>query len=79
MIFQERKGLTHNAMKTWKITMTIMNKRETHLIIINLGFPNMLFPSMDEYITFLDIQRSYSLNLTLKPWDCLKSISKNSY
>jgi hypothetical protein len=29
-----------------------MKKGETRLIIINLGFPKMLWPSLDEYITF---------------------------
>jgi hypothetical protein len=81
--FSTRKGLTLNAQfrdrMTWKITMIIMKKGETHLRIINLGWPEMLWPSMDEYITFPDIQKSYSLNLTLKPQDCLKTISKNSY
>jgi hypothetical protein len=38
-----------------------MKKGETHLRIINLGWPEMLWKSMDEYITFPDIQRSYSL------------------
>jgi hypothetical protein len=59
--------------------MIIMKKGETHLRIINLGRPEMLWQSTDEYITFLDIQKSYSLNLTSKPQDCLKTISKNLY
>jgi hypothetical protein len=42
-------------MKTWKITMNMINKGETHLKIINLGFLEMLWPSLDEYITFPDI------------------------
>jgi hypothetical protein len=46
---------------------------------INLGWPEMLWPSLDEYITFPDTQRNYFLNLTLKPQDCLKTISRNSY
>jgi len=59
--------------------MIIMKKGETHIRIINLGWPEVLWPSLDEYITFHNIQRSYSLNLTLKPQDFLKTISKNSY
>jgi hypothetical protein len=78
-----RKGLTLNAQfrdrRTWKITTIIMKKWETHLRIINLGWLKMLWPSLDEYITFPDIQRTYSLNLILKPQDFLKTISKNSY
>jgi hypothetical protein len=56
-----------------------MNKGKTLLRIIKLGWKEMLSPSLDEYITFPNIQKSYSLNLTLKPQDCLKTISKNSY
>jgi hypothetical protein len=75
--FRKKKGLTQNP-KIWKITTTMMKKGETHLRIINLGWPEMVWPSLDEYITFLDIQRSYSLSLTLRPQDCLKIISINS-
>jgi hypothetical protein len=41
-------------------------ERETHHKTINLGWPNMLWPSLDEYITFPNTQRNYFLNLTLK-------------
>jgi hypothetical protein len=67
MNFLKRKGLTQNDLKKWKITMAMMKKRETHLRIINLGWPGMLWPSLDEYTTYPDIQKSYFLNLTLKP------------
>ena len=59
--------------------MIIMKKGETHLRIIKLGSPEMLWPSLYAYITFPDIQRIYSLNLTLKPLDFPKTISKYSY
>jgi hypothetical protein len=83
MIFSTIKSLTQNAQArdqmTWKITMIIAKKGENHLKIINLGWPYMLWLSLDEYITFPDIQKNYSLNLTMKPRDFLKTISKNSY
>jgi hypothetical protein len=37
------------------ITMIIMNKWDTHLRIINLGWLGMLWPSPNEYITFPNI------------------------
>jgi hypothetical protein len=77
-IFYKKRSLTQN-LKIWKITKTMMMKGETHLKKTNLGWPEMLWPSQDEYIIFLDTRRSYFLNLTLKPQDCLKIISRSSY
>jgi hypothetical protein len=33
---------------------------------INLGFLEILWPSLDKYITFPDTQKSYFLSLTLR-------------
>jgi hypothetical protein len=33
--------------------MTMMKRWEIHLKIINLGWPDILWPSLDEYITFI--------------------------
>jgi hypothetical protein len=35
--------------------MIIVDKGETHLRIINLGWPEMLWKSLDEYLTSTDI------------------------
>jgi hypothetical protein len=78
-----RKGLTRIAQlriqTTWRITMIIMKKWETHLKIMNHGWPEMLWKSSDGYITSLDIHKSYFPSLTLKPPDFLKTILKSSY
>jgi hypothetical protein len=57
--FLKKRGLTQNTQfhdwTTWKLTTIMMKKGENHLRIINLGWPDMLWPSLGEYITFLDI------------------------
>jgi hypothetical protein len=47
--------------------MTMMKRGETHCKTMILGWPRMLWPSMDEYITFHDTQRNYFLGLTPRP------------
>jgi hypothetical protein len=49
--FSKRRSLTQNP-KIWKTTMTMMKKGETHHRKINLGWPETLWPSQGESITF---------------------------
>jgi hypothetical protein len=60
-------------------TNTMMKKRETHLRIINLGWPETIWLAQGVSITFPNIHRNYFLNSTLKPQDYVKIISRNSY
>jgi hypothetical protein len=53
-VFRKRRGLTQYP-KIWKTMTTMMKKGETYHKKINLGWPETLWPSQGESITFPDI------------------------